>query len=102
MENRVRVNEYQNIYVRAYTYENRRVAADPETLRALSDFSEREINKETGLSRRIIRRIRHQGPVKFSTMQRITDFLTRKLEADLHSTAESSPSAGHLLVDGLR
>jgi len=59
-------------------YENGRVAADAETLRQLSRFSEREINKATGLSRRIIRRVRHQGQVKRSTMQRIIDFLTRK------------------------
>jgi hypothetical protein len=64
-------------------YESRRVAADPETLRQLAEFSEREINKETGLSRRIIRHIRHVGQVKPSTMQRITDFLSRKLAADI-------------------
>jgi hypothetical protein len=58
-------------------YANGRVTASPETLRALRDFSEREINKVTGLSRRIIRRIRHDGQVKPSTMQRILDFLTR-------------------------
>jgi hypothetical protein len=58
-----------------------RVTAEPETLRALGDFSEREINKATGLSRRIIRHIRHEGQVKPSTMQRITDFLARKLRA---------------------
>jgi hypothetical protein len=62
-------------------YANGRVAADPETLRALGDFSEREINKGTGLSRRIIRHIRHDGQVKPSTMQRITDFLARKIKA---------------------
>jgi hypothetical protein len=39
-------------------YASGRVTADPETLHALGDFSEREINKATGLSRRIIRRIR--------------------------------------------
>ena len=77
-------------------YANGRVAADPETLRALDDFSEREINKATGLSRRIIRRIRHEGQVKPSTMQRITDFLARKLEADGQGRAQerrSKPNA---------
>ena len=59
-----------------------RVTADAETLRVLRGFSEREINKATGLSRRIIRRIRNEGQVKYSTMQRITDFLVRKLKAD--------------------
>jgi hypothetical protein len=61
-------------------YSNGRVTADLETLKALSDFSEREINKATGLSRRIIRHVRHSGRVKPSTMQRITDFLTRESE----------------------
>jgi len=63
-------------------YANGRVTADPETLRALSDFSEREINNATGLSRRIIRRIRHEGQVKPGTMQRITDFLTSASKVD--------------------
>jgi hypothetical protein len=64
-------------------YPNGRVTADPETLRALNnDFSEREINRGTRLSRRIIRHIRHRGQVKPSTMQRISDFLTRR--AALH------------------
>jgi hypothetical protein len=64
-------------------YANGRVTADPETLRALNnDFSEREINRGTRLSRRIIRHIRHRGQVKPSTMQRISDFLTRR--AALH------------------
>jgi hypothetical protein len=58
-------------------YQNGRVAAEPETLRALNDFSEREIHKGSGLSRQIIRHIRHSGQVKPRTMQRITDFLTR-------------------------
>ena len=55
-------------------YANGRVSADTETLRALEKFSEREINQETGLSRRIIRHIRHGGEVKPSTMKRITGF----------------------------
>jgi hypothetical protein len=42
-------------------YANGRVIADSDTLRALCDFSECEINKATKLSRRIIRRIRHDG-----------------------------------------
>lgn len=67
---------------KAKVYANGRVSADPETLRALGGFSEREMNKATGLSRRIIRRIRHNGQVKPSTMKQITDFLTRKLKAE--------------------
>jgi hypothetical protein len=49
---------------KAKVYASRRVSADPETLRALADFSEREIHEGTRLSRRIIRHIRHQGLVK--------------------------------------
>ena len=69
-------------------YANGRVTANPETLRALADFAEREINKATGLSRRIIRHIRHGGQVKPSTMQGVVDFLTRKLEADGQDRAQ--------------
>ena len=58
-------------------YANGRVSADSETLRALGNFSEREINNGTRLSRRIIRHIRHKGQVKRSAMQRILDFLSR-------------------------
>jgi len=63
-------------------YSNGRVTADPETLRELDGFSEREINEDTRLSRRIIRRIRHEGQVKSSTMQRIIDFLTSKSDME--------------------
>ena len=70
-------------------YENGRVAADAGTLGALADFSEREINKVTRLSRRIIRHIRHGGQVKPSTMQRVIDSLTRTLKADIPGTARN-------------
>jgi hypothetical protein len=63
-------------------YASRRVSADPGTLRALGTFSERDIHKGTGLSRRIIRQIRHGGRVKPSTMRKTTDFLNRKSETD--------------------
>ena len=59
-----------------WVYSSGRVSADPEILRGLAKFSEREINKATGLSRRIIRQIRHGGQVKPITMRRITDFLS--------------------------
>jgi hypothetical protein len=62
---------------KAKVYANGRVSADAEILRALGSFSEREINKATGFSRRIIRRIRHNGQVKPTTLRKITDFLTR-------------------------
>jgi hypothetical protein len=55
---------------------NSRVSAEPEVLRDLNRFSERDINSGTGLSRRIIRHVRHGGQVKRSTMQKITDFLS--------------------------
>ena len=48
-------------------YENGRVAADPETLRQLAAFSEREIRKGTGVRRDTIRLIRHGKGVKRST-----------------------------------
>ena len=68
-------------------YENGRVAAAPATLRQLVNFSEREIARGSGLSRRIIRRVRHGGQVKPGTMQRIADLLTRKSETDEHGHA---------------
>lgn len=68
-------------------YANGRVTADSETLRALGNFSEREINKAIGLSRRIIRRIRHKRQVKPSTLQKITDFLPRTVQAGGQSQA---------------
>jgi len=69
-------------------YANGRVTADAETLRALGDLSEREISEATRLSRRIIRRIRHEGQVKASTMKRITDFLAGQLRADGQDRAQ--------------
>jgi hypothetical protein len=62
-------------------YANGRVRAEPEILRDLSEFSERDTNRATGLSRRIIRHVRHGGQVKRSRMQRIADFLRRELNA---------------------
>jgi len=56
-------------------YENGRVAADPETLRHLARFSEREIANGTGLHRRPIRLFRHGGTVTRTTYQRIMNFL---------------------------
>jgi hypothetical protein len=56
-------------------YENGRVAADPETLRQLSQFSERQIRAGTGLRRDTIRLIRHGKGIKRSTYQRVIDFL---------------------------
>src|SRR5262249_25484432 len=47
-------------------YENGRVAANPETLRQLTRFSERQIRKGTGVRRDTIRLIRHGKAVKRS------------------------------------
>ncbi len=71
------VDQETDFRVKVYT--NGRVCADFETLRMLNDdFSEREIHNDTGLSRRIIRHIRHRGQVKPGTMKKIRDFLARK------------------------
>jgi hypothetical protein len=56
-------------------YENGRVAADPETLRQLSRFSEREISNATGLHRKPIRLFRHGATVTRRTYQKIASFL---------------------------
>jgi hypothetical protein len=56
-------------------YENGRVAADPETLRQLEEFSEREIANGTGLHRKPIRIFRHGRTVTRRTYQKIMNFL---------------------------
>jgi len=56
-------------------YENDRVAADPETLRQLAGFSERQIRKGTGVRRDTIRLIRHGAGVKRSTYKGVINFL---------------------------
>jgi hypothetical protein len=56
-------------------YENGRVAADPETLRQLTGFSERQIEVGTGLHRDTIRLIRHGNGVKRSTYKKVINFL---------------------------
>ena len=55
-------------------YQNGKVAADLEMVRWLSNFSERQIKRATGLKRRTIRLIRHGQFVKRSTYQKIEDF----------------------------
>ena len=61
--------------VKCKVYENGRVAVDPETLRQLAQFSEREISKGTGLHRKPIRLLRHGGTVTRRTYQKIMNFL---------------------------
>ena len=63
------------IDVKCKIYENGRVGAGPETLRQLPAFSEREIEKETGLHRTTIRRFRHGGAVTRKTYEKIVHFL---------------------------
>jgi hypothetical protein len=61
--------------VRAKIHENGTVAADPETLRQLKRFSEREISNTTGLHRKPIRLFRHGGTVTRRTYEKIITFL---------------------------
>jgi hypothetical protein len=56
-------------------YENGRVAADPETLRQLAGFSERQIRAATGVRRDTIRLLRHGKGVKRSTYVKVVNFL---------------------------
>jgi len=56
------------------------VAADPETLRQLAGFSEREIASGTGLHRKPIRLFRHGGTVTRRTYQKIMNFLKQHSE----------------------
>ena len=64
-----------DIEVKCKMYENGRVEADPETLRQLAGFSEREIANGTGLHRKPIRLFRHGGTVTQRTFQKIMNFL---------------------------
>jgi len=58
---------------RVRVYEGK-VAADENTISFLAKFSERAIQKATGLERRTIRLIRHGDLVKAATFQKIADF----------------------------
>jgi len=62
-------------------YENGRVIADPETLRQLASFSERQIEKGTGVHRDTIRLIRHGKGVKRSTYEKVINFLRENVRA---------------------
>jgi len=68
--------------VRCKVYENGRVAADPDTLRLLAQFSEREISKGTGLHRKPIRHLRHGGGVMRKTYEKIRGFLLTEVPRD--------------------
>ena len=63
---------------RVKLYESGRVTADPEMLRRLRDFSEREIADATGVHRSRVRLLRHGGSVTQRTYVRIMDFLNKK------------------------
>ncbi len=56
-------------------YEGGRVAADPELLRLLEDFSEREIADGAGVHRSRVRLLRHGGTVTPRISQKIMSFL---------------------------
>jgi hypothetical protein len=58
-----------------------RVAADPETLRQLAGFSEREIANGTGLHRKPIRLFRNGGTVTRRTYEKIITFLKQHISA---------------------
>jgi hypothetical protein len=60
---------------RCKVYENGRVVADPETIRHLAGFSERQIRKATGVCRDTIRLLRHGKGVKRSTYEKILKYL---------------------------
>ena len=80
--------------VRCKVYENGRVAADPETLRQLAQFSEREISRGTGLHRKTIRLFRHGGTVTRRTYQKIIDFLKVSTVRLLHTPVELCSTTG--------
>jgi hypothetical protein len=66
-------------------YENGRVVAGPETLRQLASFSERQIEKGTGVHRDTIRLIRHGKGVKRSTYAKLVNFLKQN-SGQVHGT----------------
>ena len=61
-------------------YGNGRVVADPETLRQLEDFTERQIANGTGMHRKPIRLFKHGKTVTPRTYQRIITFLREQQE----------------------
>ncbi len=69
------VDHQNNFSCRVY---KGKAAADAGMIRWLSHFSERTIQKVTGLKRDTIRRIRHGELVRASTFQKIADFRREK------------------------
>jgi hypothetical protein len=65
----------QEIDSRCKIYSNGRIVADPQTLRQLGRFTEREIADRAGLHRKPIRLFKHGGTVRSRTAQKIMDFL---------------------------
>ena len=61
-------------------YGNGRVVADPDTLRQLEDFTERQIANGTGMHRKPIRLFKHGKTVPPRTYQRIITFLREQQE----------------------
>jgi hypothetical protein len=69
------------IDVKVKVYEKGRVAADPEMLRRLEDFSEREIADGAGVHRSRVRLLRHGGTMTHRTYQQIMNFLQVRVKA---------------------
>jgi hypothetical protein len=69
--------------VRCKVYENGWVAAGPETLRQLAQFSERQISEGTGMHRKPIRVLRHSGTITRRTYQKIVTFLNAQVKRAL-------------------
>ena len=61
-------------------YANGRVSADPETLRKLGQFSEREIARGAGLHRKPIHLFCSGKPVRNKTAHRIVEFISQREE----------------------
>jgi hypothetical protein len=80
-------------------YENGRVAADPETLRQLARFSEREIANGTGLHRKPIRLFRHGRTVTRRTYEKIITFLQQHISG-CEVTVQPRPATANGFVAG--
>jgi hypothetical protein len=76
-------------------YQNGHVVASPDTLRQLASFSERQIEKATGVHRDTIRLIRHGKGVKRSTYEKVIGFLRSGAAAPTTKTSEENDTANH-------
>jgi hypothetical protein len=67
---------------RCMEYRNGKVTANAETIRRMEEFSERQIERATGLDRQTIRLIRRREPVKLVTLSKIVNFLDEQKPKD--------------------